>query len=96
MCLFSKFSNLDDISSHRVTLLYDLFNVYKNYILETVAPTIHFHSLFISTKYECETSFTVVSPAPSRYSRQTLKRWRRITPIVSIIETGWRASVPLP
>lgn len=39
---------------------------------------------------------SLVSPASRHCSRQTLKRWRRITPIVSIIETGWRTSVPSP
>lgn len=66
MCLFSKFSNLDDISSHRVTLL-DLFNVYKNYILETYDTfsfVIHIHEIRMRNKFHCRFTcpFSLLAP----------------------------------
>lgn len=58
MCLFSKFSNLDDISSHRVTLLYDLFNVYIKIIF---SKPLHLRYIFIRYSYPRNTNAKQVS-----------------------------------
>ena len=101
MCLFSKFSNLDDISSHRVTLLYDLFNVYKNYILETYDTfsfVIHIHEIRMRNKFHCRFTcpFSLLAPnvkTMEANNPDSFHYWNRLARICSL---ALRDDYPLP